>query len=210
MVYYKGFLTVQYSYSNRIEMIRDFQDDCRFYSKFFTNEAKKHRERVKNGYFLNTIDIKYYLKDFYRAENLKFLINKLLYNEYKIKTLPHDNDGIIFTKNLYPYVPGKTKGILKWKPVEMNTIDFFITVNEDLEEVLGQYVSDDDFYIFELYTIYQQKIYLFDYMFVFDQDKKMEIFSKFKTFKFKNAEEVDGVIAECKYDKEECGGFKLQ
>jgi len=32
-------------------------------------------------------------------------------------------------------LPGKSKGILKWKPKEINTVDFLISYNEDFEEL---------------------------------------------------------------------------
>lgn len=38
-------------------------------------------------------------------------------------------DGLIFTKNHFPYLPGKNCGILKWKPDYLNTIDFLIVEN---------------------------------------------------------------------------------
>ena len=38
--------------------------------------------------------------------------------------LEHDNDGLIFTVDDCPYYPGTCDQILKWKPIELNSIDF--------------------------------------------------------------------------------------
>lgn len=69
------------------------------------------------------------------------------------KVLPHENDGLIFTRNSYPYLPGKNKGILKWKPQELNTIDFFIVENTTYIEQYAELSHGDDFFVFELYVI---------------------------------------------------------
>ena len=41
-----------------------------------------------------------------------------------IPNLMHHNDGLILTLNGCPYFPGTCEDILKWKPLEQNTIDF--------------------------------------------------------------------------------------
>ena len=38
--------------------------------------------------------------------------------------LVHENDGLIFTVDECPYYPGTCQEIVKWKPPNMNTIDF--------------------------------------------------------------------------------------
>lgn len=40
------------------------------------------------------------------------------------KKLEHDNDGLIFTVDDCPYYPGTCEQIFKWKPIELNSIDF--------------------------------------------------------------------------------------
>ncbi|ANQ10434.1 Uncharacterized protein PCOAH_00049880 [Plasmodium coatneyi] len=60
-----------------------------------------------------------YLKDFYPISQIKELIQT-------IKKLPHPSDGIIFTPLNYPYRTGNFFELLKWKPLNLNTVDFGI------------------------------------------------------------------------------------
>jgi hypothetical protein len=59
--------------------------------------------------------------------------------------LPHENDGLIITMDNCPYYPGTCEQILKWKPVELNTIDFLfkdpLKLSESLS-VMGLYTKD--------------------------------------------------------------------
>lgn len=52
---------------------------------------------------------------------------------YYIKNIPHNNDGLIFTRVFdSPYKPGTCDYIIKWKPPQMNSIDFLVVPNENL------------------------------------------------------------------------------
>ena len=62
-----------------------------------------------------------FMKDYYTFDKLEFLYNKL------VKSLPHDNDGVIINFDDYPYYTGQACEIYKWKPSHLNTIDFEIT-----------------------------------------------------------------------------------
>ncbi|CAE7472850.1 CGT1 [Symbiodinium natans] len=42
--------------------------------------------------------------------------------------LPHGTDGLVFTPVMVPYAPGTCPALLKWKPAEMNTVDFKLQV----------------------------------------------------------------------------------
>ncbi|KAF2803508.1 mRNA capping enzyme, alpha subunit [Mytilinidion resinicola] len=47
-----------------------------------------------------------------------------------LPSLPHGNDGLIFTCKSTPYKFGTDKHILKWKPPQENTIDFKLRLGE--------------------------------------------------------------------------------
>ena len=51
--------------------------------------------------------------------------------QLEIPNLKHGNDGLIFTPVSDPYRAGTCESILKWKPSEMNTVDFLLRVNHD-------------------------------------------------------------------------------
>ncbi|KAG0176359.1 Dcp1p-Dcp2p decapping enzyme complex alpha subunit [Apophysomyces sp. BC1021] len=50
--------------------------------------------------------------------------------------LKHKSDGVIFTPVKYPYVPGTCEKLLKWKPPELNTVDFRISARFNKEHKL--------------------------------------------------------------------------
>lgn len=56
-----------------------------------------------------------------------------MFNTY-IKSLPHENDGIIFNNEEKNYVFGTNDGYLKWKPIELNTVDFLGIPNINFDE----------------------------------------------------------------------------
>ena len=72
----------------------------------------------------NNKSIFLYMKDYFDFTQLKKLNNF-------IKLLPHHNDGIIINVDDYPYYSGQSCEIFKWKPIEMNTIDFEIKYNKE-------------------------------------------------------------------------------
>ena len=77
----------------------------------------------------NNKSITLYMKDYYKFTQIKKL-NEL------IKLLPHHNDGLIINVDDYPYYSGQSCEVFKWKPIEMNTIDFEIKFNEDKKRYL--------------------------------------------------------------------------
>eukprot|EP01017_Pseudomicrothorax_dubius_P051252 TRINITY_DN9831_c0_g1_i2.p1 TRINITY_DN9831_c0_g1~~TRINITY_DN9831_c0_g1_i2.p1 ORF type:complete len:484 (-),score=95.93 TRINITY_DN9831_c0_g1_i2:36-1487(-) len=64
--------------------------------------------------------LKIRVKDFYRPGATSFLFSGVIASNF----LPHENDGVIFTKVDAPYIVGRNNAILKWKPPERNSIDF--------------------------------------------------------------------------------------
>ena len=77
-----------------------------------------------------------YLKDYYTFDQIQ-KINEL------IKLLPHHNDGLIINVDDYPYYSGQSCEIFKWKPLEMNTIDFEIIYNENINRYI-LYITDQN------------------------------------------------------------------
>jgi hypothetical protein len=49
-----------------------------------------------------------------------------LFSLIESKKLEHENDGLIFTVDQCPYYPGTCDQILKWKPIQLNSIDFIL------------------------------------------------------------------------------------
>ncbi len=70
--------------------------------------------------------ISLYMKDYFYLNQLDILQNY-------INKLKHHNDGVIINTNDYPYYSGQSYEIYKWKPSEMNTIDFEVEYNDNLK-----------------------------------------------------------------------------
>ncbi|XP_059617366.1 mRNA-capping enzyme [Phlebotomus argentipes] len=47
------------------------------------------------------------------------------------KTLSHEPDGLIFQPSLDPYHPGQANAVLKWKPLDMCSVDFKLKIAEE-------------------------------------------------------------------------------
>ena len=77
----------------------------------------------------NNKSISLYMKDYFTFNQ----VNKL--NDF-IKLLPHHNDGLIINADDYPYYSGQSCEIFKWKPLDMNTIDFEIEYNDEIERYI--------------------------------------------------------------------------
>ena len=73
--------------------------------------------------------ISLFIKDYYTFSQVKKL-NDL------IKLLPHHNDGLIINTDDYPYYSGQSCEIFKWKPLNMNTIDFEIVYNKEIDRYI--------------------------------------------------------------------------
>uniref|UniRef100_D3TNV7 mRNA-capping enzyme n=1 Tax=Glossina morsitans morsitans TaxID=37546 RepID=D3TNV7_GLOMM len=53
-----------------------------------------------------------------------------LLSEKFAKRLSHEPDGLIFQPSKEPYTPGMCEDVFKWKPLEMNSIDFRLKIVE--------------------------------------------------------------------------------
>lgn len=67
-----------------------------------------------------SIDI--FMKDYFTFDKFEFLYDKIT------KMLNHHNDGVIINLDDYPYYSGQSAEIYKWKPANLNTIDFEVSV----------------------------------------------------------------------------------
>lgn len=54
-----------------------------------------------------------------------------------IKSLAHENDGLIFTSAEDEYVCGTCTTMMKWKPPELNSVDFKISLSPDSRIILN-------------------------------------------------------------------------
>lgn len=81
-------------------------------------------EAMKHG-LINKLDepISVAVKDFWEVTTAEFLLSKKF-----CEKLTHEPDGLIFQPAKEPYVPGPCDEVLKWKPVEMNSIDFRLRI----------------------------------------------------------------------------------
>ena len=86
--------------------------------------------------YVNNKYITLYMKDYFNFNDVERL------NEF-IKLLPHHNDGLIINVDDYPYYSGQSCEIFKWKPIEMNTIDFEIKYNKEKSKYL-LYVTNNE------------------------------------------------------------------
>jgi len=82
----------------------------RVYSKLI---AQSHKNpNAKNSFPL-------FLKDFFDVKHSRYVVAIS-------RRLPHYSDGLIFTPARDPYRPGTCQKLLKWKPAELNTVDFVL------------------------------------------------------------------------------------
>ena len=93
-----------------------------------TKEINSTIQGTKTSNTNNKI-INLYLKDYFTFDQIQKL-NEL------INLLPHHNDGLIINVDDYPYYSGQSCEIFKWKPLEMNTIDFEIIYNEKINRYI--------------------------------------------------------------------------
>lgn len=66
------------------------------------------------------------VKDFWSVTQAEALLGPKFAQQ-----LSHEPDGLIFQPKLEPYVGGRCDDILKWKPAELNSVDFQLKVVEE-------------------------------------------------------------------------------
>jgi len=129
---------------------------------------------------VNNKSITLYMKDYFNFNDVERL------NEF-IKLLPHHNDGLIINVDDYPYYSGQSCEIFKWKPIEMNTIDFEIKYNKEKSKYL-LYVTNNETDGKTISNLTPVEILCFE------SDDEKENFSKIYN-RYENK-----LIAECFYD----------
>jgi len=183
---FKRSLVIDRNYMERMECCQLFISYNQFYQKLSASSKKQYGPQT----------IYIYVKDFYVARSTEFLLKKMS----EIPAFKDKIDGLIFTKINYPYYPGRNQGIIKWKPDYLNTIDFLVVESQYFARHSPDMFQGDDFFVFELYCGYSGALMLFDYLFVFDVDKYIDIKKEFKVIKTADYV-VEGAILECQYDK---------
>ncbi|KAG2186233.1 hypothetical protein INT43_002671 [Umbelopsis isabellina] len=98
--------------------------------------------------------------------------------------LKHASDGVIFTPVKLPYTPGTCEKLLKWKPAELNTVDFRIAVKWSKEHKP----------IYSLEVVMQGKNFKFYDHLQLEQETALDYLTRWK----KNV--PDGLIGEFRYD----------
>lgn len=181
-------------YTERLQLIKTFQSKLGFYLKVSQEENEAY---LQNPDIQRLPKVEFILKDFYRCNQIEFLMDSII----KKKILPHENDGLIFTKNNYPYIPGKNRGILKWKPNELNTVDFLVVATDAYatDPIYTSLFLENNFFVFELYTIYGEEFYFVDFLYVTEEEAYVELRSSFRPFT-RNGLTFDGAIYECSYN----------
>lgn len=131
--------------------------------------------------------IKVQVKDFFRVDNIDQIL--FVYKYF----LPHENDGLIFTRYT-PYKSMTNMDIIKWKPPEQNSIDFILypLVNTEsfLLEVKTLVYAQEGEKKFLLYDILSTTKELFE-----------RVQNEIKALKDQTDQPVEGVVAECVFTK---------
>lgn len=76
----------------------------------------------------NPFPFKLQLKTMYKTYHMGHLFSDV------IPALHHGNDGLIFTPVEDPYVSGTCPRMLKWKPAELNSVDFRLDAHEPADD----------------------------------------------------------------------------
>lgn len=118
-----------------------------------------------------TLDMKKMWKSYAIAEIL----------ELEIPRLQHGNDGLIFTPVADPYVSGTCDRLLKWKPSELNSVDFKLAIHCDDK------VSGSPNRLYELQVATREGNHR-HFAFYEEPDAGVKL------------KDLDGAIIECRYD----------
>ena len=188
-------------FDKKLKISQDYVCRLKICEKFlkqvkFLNDFVKPTDHSKNG-LAGEDKILVTIKDFYKCNEIDFVLNKL----GKLKLYEEKIDGVIFTKIDYPYVPGRNKGIVKWKPDYLNSIDFLAVENKTIMSKYLPGQENDAFKVFELFVMRANQLLLFDYFFINDDKVYNEICSQTQEMNILG-KTINGAILEANYDRE--------
>lgn len=142
------------------------------------------------------------MKDFFDLDGRKERQLEFVFKTY-IKSMNHKNDGVIFNKKTdAPYKLGKNEGYLKWKPPELNTIDFLLVPNDKWSEDVE--ASKPDYGVVDLYLQWNDpetgtyRPIFYEFM-VVPQRQYEQIGRIWEQLIEEKGDNVEGVIAECNF-----------
>eukprot|EP01135_Chromosphaera_perkinsii_P000275 Nk52_evm44s62 gene=Nk52_evmTU44s62 len=163
--------------------------------QFLHTEIIKPRETLKekNPKAIQSEPFGMCIKQMFKTYHLRHMF------EVIIPSLKHDNDGLIFTPVNMCYIPGQWKKLLKWKPGNLNTIDFMLESfwgkwNMALGDLLPQngMSADQKVLHFRLLAGSGGVHGFYDWL-TLDRDQYE---------KFCNMKKINGRIVECVFDEE--------
>lgn len=70
------------------------------------------------------------MKQMWKSYSIGVLLDEVIPNQH------HQNDGLIFTPVHLPYIVGTCQSLLKWKPSELNSVDFLLDKQGSSNELL--------------------------------------------------------------------------
>jgi hypothetical protein len=82
----------------------------------------EHKASLSDYTVEEGFQIGFVMKEYYTLDKIGILYSSLCEN------LRHQNDGIIINLDDYPYYSGSANEVYKWKPANLNTVDFELTI----------------------------------------------------------------------------------
>ena len=130
------------------------------FTKRLVDADAYYRNRFTKARIIETVcppiehipQIDLFMKEMFRVQDAHVLFDHVL------PKLEHENDGLIFTVDGAPYYPGTCPQIWKWKPMELNTIDYDARPieNPNLPHIWSLHCSDGG--IFDLIVLTESQL----------------------------------------------------
>ena len=122
-------IKIKNSYSTIDDSLKDHEDKIEKYLINFKNELENSKDT-------NLVFRKYFIFTYGFSENEIFKYSKLLWEKYSSELCPYEIDGIMYTPINQHYtkkMEDVTFKIYKWKPPELNSIDFWVEFEKNKE-----------------------------------------------------------------------------